>query len=146
MGALSAERMLHLPVHLHGILLGRSVDLLLDPAEWRAVGFDVVCGDGASRFLPFTTTTNRDDDIVVDSALMLLEDVDFYRTRARSLRALIGSPTDVDGVAAGRLRDLELATDGTAVKLLLERDGAEYRVEPGRRSEERRVGKEGRAG
>src|SRR5438046_9836245 len=106
MGALSAERMLHLPVHLHGILLGRSVDLLLDPAEWRAVGFDVVCGDGASRFLPFTTTTIRNDDIVVDSDLMLLAGVDFYRTRARSLRVVIGSPTAVDRGAAGSLRNL----------------------------------------
>jgi hypothetical protein len=88
MGSLSAERMLHLPVHLHGILLGRSADLLLDPAAWRAVGFDIVCGDGASRFLPFTTTTIREDEIVVDSALMLLEDVDFYLSRGTSFRSL----------------------------------------------------------
>src|SRR5438105_10728888 len=120
MGSLSAGRMLNLPVRLHGILLGRSVDLLLDPAEWRAVGFDVVCGDGASRFLPFTTATIREDEIVVDSALMLLEDVDFYRTRARSLQALLGSPIDVDGASAGVLRDLELARDGLVLKLLLE--------------------------
>ena len=130
MGSLSAGRMLHLPVHLHGILLGRSADLLLDPADWRAVGFDVVCGDGASRFLPFTTATIREDEIVVDSALMLLEDVDFYRTRARSLQALLGSPIDVDGASAGVLRDLELARDGLVLKLLLEHDGAGRSVRP----------------
>jgi len=132
MGSLSAERMLNLPVRLHGILLGRSVDLLFDRAEWRAVGFDVVCGDGASRFLPFTTATIREEEIVVGSALMLLEDVDFYRTRARSLQALLGSPIDVDGAAAGMLRDLELAEDGTVARLVLEHDRAERRVEPER--------------
>jgi|SRR5207253_3879785 len=132
MGSLSAGRMLNLPVRLHGILLGRSVDLLLDPAEWRAVGFDVVCGDGASRFLPLTTATIRDEEIVVGSALMLLEDVDFYRTRARSVLALLGSPVDVDGAVAGTLRDLELAEDGTVAKLVLEHDGAERRLEPER--------------
>jgi hypothetical protein len=131
MRALSAARTFHLPLRLHGIQLGRSVDLLLDPAEWRAVGFDVLCGDDASRFLPFTTARIGDDQILVRSALMLLEDIEFYRTRARSVRALLGSKIEVDGAVAGTLRDLELAADGAVAELLLEHEGAERRIVPG---------------
>jgi hypothetical protein len=120
--------MLHLPVRLHGIQLGRTVDVLLDPAEWRAVGFDLLCGDEASRFLPFTTADKSDHELVVDSALMLLEDVEFYRTRARSLRALVGTSIDADGLPAGTLRDLQLEPDGAVAALVLEQDGAELRV------------------
>lgn len=130
MGSLRAGGTLRLPVRLHGILLGRTADLLLDPAEWRAVGFDVLCGDGASRFLPFTTAEIGGDEITVDSALMLLEDVEFYRTRARSTLALIGSPIEVDGAEAGTLRDLELEADGGVAELVLDRSGAERRVSP----------------
>jgi hypothetical protein len=132
MGSLSAGRMLNVPVRLHGILLGRSVDLLLDPAEWRAVGFDVVCGDGVSRFLPFTTATIGEEEIVVGSALMLLEDVDFYRTRTRSFHALLGAPIEVEGAAAAMLRDLEVAPDGTVAALVLDQEGSERRVGPER--------------
>jgi hypothetical protein len=41
MGPRSATELLQLPVRLHGIRLGRPVDLLLDLAEWRALGFVV---------------------------------------------------------------------------------------------------------
>jgi hypothetical protein len=88
MGALSAEELLGLPVRLHGIVLGRPVDLLLDPVEPRALGFEIRCGDEALRFLAWATVTIREDELEIRSALLLLEDVDFYRTRARSLRGL----------------------------------------------------------
>ena len=42
-------------MRLHGIQLGRAHDLLLDAVDWRAVGFEVQCGDDAERFLPFST-------------------------------------------------------------------------------------------
>jgi hypothetical protein len=130
MRALSGVRTLRLPVRLHGIQLGRSADLLLDPAEWRAVGFDVHCGDDASRFLPFSTARVSDEAIVVNSALMLLEDVEFYRTRARSTRSLLGSGIQVDGTVVGTLRDLELEPDGTVAELVLDDDGTERRIAP----------------
>jgi hypothetical protein len=130
MGALSGARALRLPVRLHGIQLGRAHDLLLDPIEWRALGFEVRCGDDAERFLPFSTARVIDDEIVVNSALMLLEDVEFYRTRARSLRSLLGTKIEVAGVDAGMLSDLELAGDGAATALLLDRDGRQRRVDP----------------
>jgi hypothetical protein len=50
-----------------GIELGRPVDLLIDRNRPRAVGFDVLCGDEAHRFLPFVVATFRDDAIEIDS-------------------------------------------------------------------------------
>ena len=47
------------------------------------------CGDDAERFLPFSTAHVIGKEIVVNSALMLLEDVDFYRTRTRSVRSTL---------------------------------------------------------
>lgn len=136
MGAFSGARSLRLPVRLHGIQLGRAHDLLLDPVEWRAVGFEVQCGDEARRFLPVSTAHVSQDEIAVNSALMLLEDVEFYRTRTRSLRSLIGTKIEVAGVAAGTLRDVELNAEGTATHLLLDDDngGGERRVDPAQAS------------
>ncbi len=65
MGSRSATELLQLPVQLHGIRLGRPVDLLLDPAEWRALGFVVLCGDESSRFLVFAAADLREDAIEV---------------------------------------------------------------------------------
>jgi hypothetical protein len=130
MSALSAERALQLPVRLHGITLGRPVDLLLDAAEWRAVGFDVLCGDESNRFLPFATAKLRDDAIVVGSALMLLEDLEFYRTRSRSFRSLLGSQIDLGGQPAGAFRDLLLTAEGTVAELVLERRDSLVSIPP----------------
>jgi len=103
MGSRSAAELLQLPVELHGIRLGRPVDLLLDPAEWRVLGFVVLCGDESSRFLVFAAADVREDAIEVTSALLLLEDVDFYRDRSRSLRDVLG----------GELGDVLVAPDGS---------------------------------
>jgi hypothetical protein len=102
MGSRSATELLQLPVRLHGIRFGRPVDLLLDPVEWRALGFVVLCGDESSRFLVFAAADLREDAIDLPSALVLLEDVDFYRNRSRSLRELL----------RGGLHDLLVAPDG----------------------------------
>ena len=104
MGSRSATELLQLPVQLHGIRLGRPVDLLLDPVEWRALGFVVLCGDESSRFLVFAAADVQEDAIALPSALVLLEDVEFYRERSRSLRDLLH----------GGLSDLLVAPDGTA--------------------------------
>jgi hypothetical protein len=121
MGSRSATELLQLPVQLHGIRLGRPVDLLLDAGEWRVLGFVVRCGDESSRFLVFAAADPKDDAIVVASALLLLEDVDFYRDRSRSLRGLLG----------GELRDLRIARDGSVEALVVERDGCVREVRPG---------------
>lgn len=111
MGPRSATELLQLPVRLHGIRLGRPVDLLLDPVEWRALGFVVLCGDESVRFLPFPAADLQEDAIHVQSALLLLEDVEFYRQRSRSLRGLLRS----------ELRDLSVTPDGVVLSLKSDR-------------------------
>ena len=94
MGSRSAIELLLLPVRLQEIRLGRPVDVLLDAEEWRVLGFVVLCGDESRRFLPYATADPREDEIAVSSALLLLDDVDFYRSRSRSLRALLGGTVE----------------------------------------------------
>src|SRR5215468_3044648 len=108
----SATELLQLPVQLHGIRLGRPVDLLLDPGDWRALGFVVLCGDETLRFLVFAAADLRERAIDVPSALLLLEDVEFYRDRSRSLRALLGRAVVNGQREVGELRDLVLTTGG----------------------------------
>ena len=86
MGADSATELLQLPVRLDGIRLGRCIDVVLDDGGERAVGVVVLCGDKSERFLVLDTAELRDGEIAVSSALLLLEDVDFYRQRGRSVR------------------------------------------------------------
>ncbi|NUR76584.1 MAG: hypothetical protein HOQ28_09920 [Thermoleophilia bacterium] len=83
----SASEVLSLPVRLHGIQLGRPVEALLDPASDRLLGFEIVCGDGARRFLPFAVARLGTDEIALDSALALIDerDVGYYRRRSRTL-------------------------------------------------------------
>ena len=69
----------------------------------------VRCGDEGSRFLVFAAADMRDDAIAVRSALLLLEDVEFYRDRSRSLREVLG----------GELRDLLVTADGSVEALVL---------------------------
>ena len=83
MGSRRATELLQLPVRLHGIRLGRPVDLLLDASEWRVLGFVVLCGDESLRFLVFAAADVQQDAIAVPSALLLLEDVGLLPCRAR---------------------------------------------------------------
>ena len=131
MGSRYATQLLQLPVQLHGIRLGRPVDLLLDQDAWRALGFVVLCGDETERFLVFPAADQHEYELDVQSALLLLEDVDFYRDRSRSLRALLGEPVVSEGYDAGELRDLLLARDGSVEALVVEREEALAEVEPG---------------
>jgi hypothetical protein len=123
MASLSASAALHLPVRLRGIQLGRPVDLLLETDTWHAIGFVVRCGDRSQRFLPLVAAQTTDEEIRVASALMLLEDVGFYRTRGTSYRSLLGGEVLRKGRPAGRLRDL-VFTNGEVTELELDRGGA----------------------
>lgn len=51
----------------------------------------MLCGDDVERFLVLETADVREEEIAVDSAFLLLEDVDFYRARSRSLRATLAA-------------------------------------------------------
>jgi len=75
-------------VVMGGIELGRIVDVILDEAGERPVGFDVRCPDGDHRFLPLATARVR-DDVEIESPLLLLEadQLDFYRSHGRPLRS-----------------------------------------------------------
>ena len=122
MGTRSATELLQLPVRLHGIRLGRPVDLLVDCTEWRALGFVVLCGDESLRFLVFAGATPRNDALEVASAFLLLEDLGFYRERSRSLRGLLGGPVANGGSELGELRDLRISSDGNVESLVVEGD------------------------
>jgi PRC-barrel domain len=76
-------------VVMNGIELGRVVDVLLDETGERPVGFDVLCGDGSHRFLPYATAHFGSDGIEVGSPFMLLggEQLEFYRRHGRPLRS-----------------------------------------------------------
>jgi hypothetical protein len=84
---ISLGDLLALPVRMHGIHLGRPIDVLLDADGERVVGFELLCGDGAHRFLPFAVADVREAEIAVASALTLLDerDLDYYRERTRRL-------------------------------------------------------------
>lgn len=110
-----------LPVRLHGIGLGRPVDVLVDVESWRALGLEVHCGDDTRRFLPFGAALVGAAEIDVTSSLMLLDDVAFYRKRGESLRSLRGAPVERAGRRLGALRDLALRPDGAVDAIVLDR-------------------------
>ncbi|MFL5961297.1 MAG: hypothetical protein ACJ757_00190 [Gaiellaceae bacterium] len=83
----AASELLSLPVRMHGIQLGIPVDALLDARIDRLLGFEVLCGDGARRFLPFAVARLQADEIALESALTLIDerDIDYYRRNSRRL-------------------------------------------------------------
>jgi hypothetical protein len=98
-----AEELLTLPVRVRGIEVGRPVDLIVDRDRRRTLGFDVLCGDEAHRFLPFAVAAVRDDEIEIFTPHVLLDfgQVGFYREQADWLRE-----------QNGELRELVVAADG----------------------------------
>jgi hypothetical protein len=77
--------LLALPVRMHGIHLGRPVQALVDSRDDRLLGLELVCGDGAHRFLPFAVVRVGTREIEVSSALALIDerDLDYYRRHSR---------------------------------------------------------------
>jgi hypothetical protein len=102
MAEFALSSLLALPVRMHGIQLGRPVDVLVDQRGERVVGLELLCGDGARRFLPVAVAEIRADEIAVESALMLLDerDLDYYRARTRRLAdsRLDGARIDERGI------------------------------------------------
>ncbi len=124
----SALSLLGLPVRFHGSRLGRVADHLVDSHRWRLLGFVVECGDGMERFLPFAASQPGDDEIVVGSPLMLLDDVGFYRARTVSVRAILRAGIERAGRPAGVLSDLAVARTGEVDELEVDADGGVRRV------------------
>jgi hypothetical protein len=112
------------PLHRTGALVGRAVmyrdirlgvvvDALLDGLVHRLVGLDVLCGDGAHRFLPFPACDVVENHVAVDSALVFLErDVDFYRAGGRQFSKLQGLPLRLSGIEVGTLADVVVTPAG----------------------------------
>jgi hypothetical protein len=114
------EELLALPVRLHGIQLGRPVELLLDREARRAVGLDVLCGDEVHRFLPLPTAAILDDEILVLSPLVLLElELEFYRARTIALSRVRGRPVERNRRELGVLQDVVVAEDGRLVAAIV---------------------------
>ena len=122
MTELSGDGLLALPVRLHGIDLGRPVDVLLDPEALRAVGLDVLCGDDVHRFLPLPTASIGADALTIYSPLVLLEEdeLDFYRSRAFALSLLRGQAVTRSERIVGKLHDVVLAAGGDLLAVVLE--------------------------
>jgi uncharacterized protein YrrD len=136
----TGDELLALPVRLHGIQLGRPVDLLLDRDAQRAVGLDVLCGDEVHRFLPLPTAAVGRGEIRILSPLVLLEqrELDFYRSRTLALSRVRGTAVERNGRQLGLLQDVVVAEDGRVVAAIVDEDripfDAGLRFAPRRRS------------
>jgi hypothetical protein len=85
---LNAETLLQRPVCLRDIELGRVVDVILDTSLRRILGLDVLCGDRGRRFLPYGACRIDDAVVGVESALVLSDEIDFYRSHGTTLTVL----------------------------------------------------------
>jgi hypothetical protein len=136
----TGDELLVLPVRLHGIQLGRPVDLLLDRDAQRLVGLDVLCDDEVHRFLPLPTADVRRAEIRILSPLVLLEqrELDFYRSRTLALSRLRDGVVERNGRQLGPLRDVVVAADGRVVAAIVDHEripfDAGLRFAPKRRS------------
>ena len=121
MRSLSADELLRLPVTVRGIEVGRAVDVLLDVGGGRVLGVEVLCRDDSHRFLALSAATIADDALATGSALTLLaeDQLDFYRKRARSLRALRGTPVQFRGRTLGALADVVLTGEGAMTDVVV---------------------------
>ena len=127
----SGNKLLRLPVRVHGIQLGRPIDVILDgEPRPRAVGFEVLCGDRGRRFLPLAAARIDRDQIGVESTLMLLEAsaLRYYRERGRTLATARGAEVARAGEPLGALHDLVVGADGTIEAVVIGENGNERRI------------------
>ena len=128
MRARTSSELLSLPVRLHGIQVGRPVDLVLDPSARRALGLVVRCGDETDRFIAFAAARVEDGEIAIQSGLTLVDDVAFYRSRGTTVSALRGGRVERGGRGLGALKDVVVAADGSVVNVLATGPGGEIEV------------------
>jgi hypothetical protein len=128
MGSLSVAGLVGSPVRLQGILLGRPTDVVLDSTCRRVLGFVVHGGDDASRFLPFAASQPGEGEIAVGSALMLLDDLAFYRKHGVSFASVVGSEIARENIPVGTLIDMQVDHSGNVVELEVEREELRTRV------------------
>jgi hypothetical protein len=120
------------PVVIGDVRLGAAVDVLLDRALTRVVGLDVLCGDGARRFLPLPACELSRERLVIESPLVLLErELDFYRSGGRTFSDVSGGTVTVAGNEVGTLADLLVGEEGDVARILVSTPGRELELEPG---------------
>jgi sporulation protein YlmC with PRC-barrel domain len=122
---------LSLPVRLHGIDLGRAVELVVDLDVRRVLGIEIRCGDDAHRFLPLAAAHVREGEIAVASPLTLLDELAFYRGRGHGLGALRGARVATAAGKLGTLRDVVFDADGSIRELVVATPAGERRMPPG---------------
>ena len=131
-GGLLASAVERRPVCFGDIRLGVVVDLLLDDSFERVLGFDVLCGDRAHRYLPLLACEPGETTVAVPSALVLMEQgLDFYRQRGRALSALRGFPARRGKRDLGTVVDLCFTSQGELTALVLESEEGCRDVPPG---------------
>ena len=131
MGSIASGAVLALPVCLHGIELGRSVELIVDLDVRRVLGFEVRCGDDVHRFLPLAAARVHDGEIATGSSLTLLDELPFYRACGHGLAALRGARVANARDELGRLREVVFEDDGSISSLVVVTDTGERRIPPG---------------
>ena len=115
----SSGGLLSLPVRLHGIALGRPVDLIVQPETMRLLGLEVRCGDDTHRFLPLGAARIGEHEIAIGSPLLLLDELPFYRRQGRSFQALRGARVKAGGADVGTLKDVLVGDEGKIERLLV---------------------------
>jgi sporulation protein YlmC with PRC-barrel domain len=107
-GGQTASALLRAPVLTRGIRLGEVENVLLDAEEPRILGLEVHCGDGARRFLPFSTARRSAHGVEIDSTFTLLDsrELEFYRAHGRLL------------ASAPELAEARIEADGALVVTL----------------------------
>jgi hypothetical protein len=130
MGSMASGDVLALPVRMHGIGLGRSVELIVDVDVRRVLGFEVRCGDDTHRFLPLAAAHVREGEIAIASPLTLLDELAFYRARGHGFGGLRGARVANAGGAVGKLRDVVFDDDGAIRELVVVTPMGQQRLRP----------------
>ena len=63
--------------------VGHVTDVILDPVEDTALGFEVEATSGREYFLPLALSMIPNGHVAVSSPLHLVDDVEYYRRRGR---------------------------------------------------------------
>jgi hypothetical protein len=100
MTSFTSEDLVSRPICLHGIELGEVADLIVQPATMRALGLVVHCGDERDRFLPLAAARITEHQLAIGSALLLLDELPFYRTQGSAVRDLRGADVQTGGTLA----------------------------------------------
>ena len=131
MGSMSFGDVRALPVRMHGIGLGCTVDLIVDADVRRVLGFEVRCGDDTHRFLPLAAAHLHEDQIAIGSPLTLLDELAFYRARGHGLGALRGARVANARGELGTLRDIVFDAGGPIRELVVATSAGERRFPQG---------------